>query len=179
VRTAGVIGVALGIVLLVTSALLLVLAETLVQLVVSLGCAGFVALPLVLAGIVLTRRAAARSGPDGEAESSAASLRRATKVLETLGGGPVGKADPDGSAMERFRAFDLNTLTAAGWLLVLATGGFLFTEAVLFHRLVLRDRQGDVGPVAGLAFLGGFLLAAAFFYAGWRLLKALGVPLTK
>src|SRR5215212_5720762 len=83
-RTFGVVCVALGILLLVFSWAPIIGAENPTQLALGLGCAGFVALPLLILGIVLTRRTAAKAGREGEARDSDAALQRASKVLEFL-----------------------------------------------------------------------------------------------
>jgi hypothetical protein len=177
-RSIGVICVALGILLLMFSSFPILLAENSTQLLFGLGCMGFVALPLLLTGILLTRRAAKQSGSEGEAAASSASLQRAGPVLQFLGGDPPEKADPEGTPMERLRAFDLNTLTVAGWLLVLASGGFVFGEVVLFRWLFPRAAE-EMGPAAGFLFFGEVLLGFVFFALGRAVLKALGLPVSE
>jgi hypothetical protein len=179
-RSLGIICVASGVTILVFSGFPIVLAENATQLVLGLGCAGFVALPLIGTGVVLTHRAAAQSGPEGEAAASAAFLQKAIAVLNVLSKGHahVGKADPHGTPMERLRAFELNSLTVAGWLLVVASAGFLLGEVLLFYRLIWRDPQGDLGPVGVLVLLCGLVLVIAFFCVGRLLLRAFGVPIS-
>jgi hypothetical protein len=138
-RTCGVICFGLGCVLLVMSLFPLFLAENYAQFFLGLGCAGFLALPLLIAGMIYTRRFAAEVGPDGEAKASAAFLQTATFVYQCVGGGEVQAPDPHGDWMDRIRSFDLNTVTFAGWLLVLATGGFLVGEEILLYRLLFHD----------------------------------------
>ena len=177
-RTAGVIFVALGIMFLIISFFPIVLAENSTQLFLGIGCVAFIALPLIFIGSYLTRRAAAKSGPEGEAAASAALTQIAGSVLGFLSAGrtQVGTADPHGFPMDRFRAFDLNSITRLGWLLVIASFGFLLGEVLLFHRLVLKDRKDDLGPVGGFLFFGGLLLSIAFFCVGKWLMNAFGVP---
>jgi hypothetical protein len=180
-RTLGVICVALGLFMLLMSFFPIIFAESSSELFMGLGCAAFLALPLFLTGIVLTRRFAAHSGPETEAKASADLTRKATDVLNylSLHEHHVGKIDPHGTLMERLRAFDVNSLTVAGWLLVFASGGFLLGEVLLFKWLILQDRQKDLGPVGGFWFLGEILLVIAFFYTGRLLLGVFGVPISK
>jgi hypothetical protein len=175
-RQIGVICVALSIVLLIISFFPIIFAENTAQLLLGFGCMGLVAIPLFCIGIFLTRRVAAKAGPEGEAEASAAFLRKSTALLRLFGGAArVGRAGPDGNSIEGFGAFDLNSITVAGWLLVLATAGFILGEILLFRRLVPQAGQGH----EGLWFLGGLLLAVVFFSLGRLLLKAFGVPFSK
>jgi membrane protein implicated in regulation of membrane protease activity len=180
-RVLGVLCVAFGIVAAIFSVFPIILGENSLQRSVGLGCAGFIALPLFLTGILLTRRAAAKSGPEAEAAASEELQRKAVAVLNVFSRGRtrVGKVDPHGTFMERLRAFDLNSLTLAGWLLVVASGGFLAGEVPLFQMLFLRDRHDDPGPLGGVLFLGGFLLAIVFFCVGRLFLSALGVPISR
>ena len=166
-RSTGVVCVALGVILLVFSGFPIVLGDTALQVRVGVGCAAFLAVPLVAVGIGLTRRAAARSGEAGEAEVSAAFARRASRVLEAMGGPPAGAPDPDGNPL------DLNRVAVAGWLLALASYAFLLGEILLFRRLA-----GQGKPV-GWAFVVAPLLAIGFFLVGRLFLKMWGVPLSK
>jgi hypothetical protein len=144
-----------------------------------LGCVGFVALPLILVGVILTRRAAARTGPEGEAAASATFLQRASKVLELLGGDTVSNPNPDGDRFDRFRAFDLNALTAAGWLLAMGAVCCLIGGSILLLWLIQRNREAEIGPAGAAVVLGGLLLAVAFFAGGRLLLGVFGIPTTR
>jgi hypothetical protein len=184
-RTTGVVCVALGMLLLVMSALPMVLAEDRVQFFFGLGVAVLLALPLILLGVFLTRRAAAQAGPDGEAAASAALLQRTSRLLEGLqddnvvylGERPssLGKVDPHGSFMERTRAFDLNTVTAAGWLLVLTTAGFMVGAMIIAGKLL----PPNMGPLGAVLLFPGIALAVGLFYLGQLLLKAVGIPVVR
>jgi hypothetical protein len=196
-RTFGVVSLALGIVLLIFSSFPIILGDNVLQLALGLGCAGLLAIPMIVTGILLTRRAARHAGPDGEARTSEASLRWTEMIFVFLGGSPVGKTDPKGSPRERMKVFDINRVTLAGWSLLLATPVFLLGESV-FCRLILSASGGNVGTletrptslpdapsnhpidlglVGVLLLFGSILFAVGFFLVGRLVLKALGIAM--
>ena len=172
-RLCGIVCLAMGLVLLPMGAMPIFLAENSLQVYLGLGCLGFLALPLIVTGVLLTLAAARRLGPDGEAKAAEQFLRGSSNVLGALGGDPV---DVEKMLADPVRGFDLNRVTAAGWLLVLAAGGAAIGGTVLSLWLLQRNVSGDLGPGGAIAVVGGLLLAAVVFFGGRRALTALGIP---
>jgi amino acid transporter len=179
-RTVGVVCLALGTISLVMSAFPISMAENSTQLYFGLGCAGFVGFPLCVLGIFITRREARKLGPEGEAEASAKMLERSQRVASALsrGGQRMFPVNPRGNALDRLQAFDLNSLTVAGWLLILASIGIVIGTVVLILKVVLADMKEDLGPLNALFFFGGIILFGLSFFIGRLILGAYGVAVT-
>lgn len=180
-RAVGVICVGLGFVVLMSAIPIVLSAGEWVHLSLGPGCAAALGLPLLVVGILLTRHAAMRAGPAGEEAASAELLRKSTILYGFFGGDHRTMLVPyeRKTAMDRLRAFDLNTLTASGWLLILASGMFPIGMTLLFLRLMFPDANEDAGPFVVLALFAGGLLAVAFFYVGRKLLANLGLPISE
>src|SRR5262245_21156736 len=178
-RSTAVVCVALGGMLMLFSFVPIVMAENALQRWIGLGFAGLIALPLLTTGLVLTRRFAAKHGPEAEAAASEEFFRRGRHVLAILTAGHIhfGKVDADGRAGERLRAFDIDSLTAAGWTLVIAACGFFLAEVLVFRALTSHI-QGDIGPLGAIAALAMAALAALFFVIGKKTMSACGIAFT-
>jgi hypothetical protein len=161
-RVVGMVLLGLGITLLILCGIALVNAKGLPMVVGFLVCTGVVPVPMIVGGIAIIRsiedRAAQRLD-ELEAEP-----------VEEVAGNPVSRT------LTRARRFDLNRLNWVGWLLLLATFGFVLAEAAVF-ALTLGD--GAWGGRVGTRLLGlGMVLLAIGFFAGLRgLLRVLGVSI--
>ena len=134
-------------------------------------------LPLIATGLIFVARYAAKAGKEAEAEASTELLEQASTIFKVLtrGKGQVGKADPHGDLMERLAAFDLNTITMAGWLLLIATVAFIIAE-IFFFSWLINNFMKDIGPLGAILFFVGFAIAIIFFCLGRLLFYLCGIP---
>jgi len=158
VRGLGVWLVGLGITLLVMCVFPIAAAETPRALVGWLACAGLVPGSLIVLGIILVRRAEdrARTADTPQDESLVAPVPEPAGILD------------------RVRAFDLNRLNWAGWLLLLATFGFVLAEVAV---LVWMWPDGGDRRLPKLVATVMLFLAVGFFVASRWVLARLGVSI--
>jgi hypothetical protein len=161
-RLLGVFFLGLGITLLIPSGIALGYVRGLTELLVVLVCTIVVPVPLIIGGVAVIRAA----------EDSA--LPR-TKVPE---GGILHEraANPLDRVFVRMRQYDLNRLNWIGWLLLLATFGFVIAEAAVL-ALCFGDKFKDELIVARLIGLAALLLAIGFFVGVRWLLRLMGVSI--
>jgi hypothetical protein len=81
-----------------------------------LVCTAAIPVPMIVAGIVLIRRAEDGFATEADADTTPAPLAEEP-------------ADPVGGTLARVGAFNLNRLNWVGWLLLLATFGFVVAGA--------------------------------------------------
>jgi hypothetical protein len=158
-RIVGMCLLGFGILLIVPSGLALTAAESLGEAAGWLACAALVPGSMIVGGIVLIRRA-----EDREPVTVRGEMARSP--------GPRGVVN---DTMGRVMAFDLNRLNAGGWLLLLATFGFVIAEASILVPLV-GDRMGDRGLPKAIA-LPALLLAVGFFFGMRWVLGLFGVSI--
>ena len=123
-RVVGMFLLGLGITLLIPGGIAVGCAESPGQVVGFLVCTGLIPVPMIVAGIAIIRRL----------ERSPARHTDAPEPAAAVTGDPVSRT------LQRARRFDLNRLNWVGWLVFLATFGFVIAEAV----------------VIGMALRGGF-----------------------
>jgi hypothetical protein len=163
VRFVGMFLLGLGVVFLIPSCIFLVTGPQ-PEDVAPFVCLGLVSVLLVAGGIAIIRRAEDGAGKEEGAEWSDP--------------GPTARGPWDlvGRVRAGMRGMDLNRLNWVGWLLLLATIGFMLGEAAVLARL-LGDPAWGGRVVRRLTGLGMLLLGARFF-AGLRwLLRLLGVSI--
>jgi hypothetical protein len=152
----------LGITLLIPCGIAIGCAEGPGQVVGFLVCTALVPVPMIVGGIAIIRAVEDKAGqrPQGPEPGP---------VAEVAG-------DPVGRTLARVRGFELNRLNWVGWLLLLATFGFVIAEAAVLV-LALGGDLGGGGVVSRLIGLGGLLLAVGFFLGLRWLLRLLGVSI--
>ena len=164
-RVIGVLLLGLGITLLIMSAVALVAIGHEGDLAAAVGClvcAGLVPVPMIIGGIAIIRRV------EDDTMHQSEELTPAPAAEEP--------ENPFSRPLARMRTFELNRLNWIGWLLLLATFGFVLGEAGVMV-LVLEDGafEGRVGR--RLIGLGMLFLAVGFFTGLRWLLRVLGVSI--
>jgi hypothetical protein len=162
-RVLGMISLSFGVLMLIMCAPVLIQAaqaRSLAGIIMALVCTGVVPSVMVVIGIAIIRRAE---------DKTVHQIERARPMADT-------SQDLVQGIFAHAGRLDLNRLNWIGWLLLLATFGFVVAEVVIV-TLLMGERAWD-GPLdRRLLGLGGVLLSIGFF-AGIRwLLRALGVSI--
>src|SRR5262245_29928949 len=124
VRVFGIFLLGLGITLLIPSGFALAHSTSFGQVIGWLICTGIIQVPMIVGGIAIIRRVedAPASGIVGRGNEPVAD--RPSSVIPEAG-------DPVGRALAQVRGFELNRLNWVGWLLLLATFGFVIAESFI------------------------------------------------
>jgi nitrate/nitrite transporter NarK len=160
-RFAGMFLVGFGITLLIPSGIALGYAHGLAQVIGFLVCTALIPVPMIISGIAIIRSAE---------NTGARRIKVPDRVVD------VDAADPVGGILARMRRFDLNRLNWVGWLLLLATFGFVIAEAAVL-AMYFGDQFKERRIEARAIGLGALLLAIGFFAGVRWLLQALGVSI--
>ena len=169
-RVVGMVLLCLGITLLFPSGIALIHAEGLGQVIGFLICTALVPVPMIVSGIAIIRRA-----EDPYAQGLGEGAGDAATALPSEPE-PRDTGNPLQDAQARLLRFDLTRLNWIGWLLLLATFGFVAGEAGILVLVVgPGGREGGRLPrVVGLPLL---LLAIGFFVALKWLLGVFGLSI--
>jgi hypothetical protein len=161
-RVVGVVMIALGIVMMIIAVFPLLDGQVLL----TLGCLTFIAVPLFVTGIVIVRRyedrqqAAARPIDHAETEeATAATFDDPTTLPDTIS------------------SFDLNSLNWRGWLLLLATGAVVAGQFPLIAWITESIDPKHRKFVVSLLCAGAVYLAWWFWRAMRWVLTRMGWPI--
>lgn len=131
-------------------------------------CVGLVPVPMIVTGIWMVRRV--------EDAELASEMSSATDECESINPTEVEGRAASGGFLDNVRAFELNQLNWLGWLLFLATFGFVLA-CCLLAGFVAWEVGWSARVVASVVALPVLLLAVGFFKALEFLFGLLGMKI--
>lgn len=167
-RMVGVVMVALGIVMMVFAVFPLLDGQVLL----TVGCLTFIAVPLFVTGILIVRRYEDRQ------QAAAVPVDPSGNELDERN---AAVADPDEPTTlpDVISSFDLNRLNWRGWLLLLVTGVVVAGLVALFVWITLSIDPKPRKFVVTLLCVAAVYLAWYFFRAARWVLDRLGYPIVR